>query len=84
VDADKGVATPPRGESGIFDRGLFVNDDADIDGPVVSCCHSAVFDFVALIPRLCLDPYEDVSLSLGDRFNELMRLQSFENTSRTL
>ena len=82
----------------LCDRGLFVNDEAGINPetcddeadlspppPVLlatddeSCCHS--FDLAVLIPRRDLDP-NGVSLSLGDRFNVLIRLQSFENTSR--
>jgi hypothetical protein len=48
-------ATPtggPRGERGIFDRGLF--DKVEAVEAAAASCHS--FDFAALIPDLRLDP----------------------------
>lgn len=85
-----------RGERGSLpccDLGLFVNDgdginpetwDDDTDPPapaVAVSCHS--FDLAVLIPRRDLE-LKGVSLSLGDKFNVLIRLQSLENTSSIL
>mmetsp|Transcript_7067 Transcript_7067/g.12529 ORF Transcript_7067/g.12529 Transcript_7067/m.12529 type:complete len:251 (-) Transcript_7067:342-1094(-) len=82
-----------RGDRGslLCDRGLFVNDEdganpetwETVDPPVLDApsCHS--FDLAVLMPRRCLEP-NGVSLSFGDRFNVLIRLQSLENTSSML
>ena len=81
-----------RGERGslLSDRGLFINGEGinpetcvDTDTPAlaVASCHS--FDLAVLIPRLCLE-LKGVSLSLGDKFNVLIRPQSLEKTPAIL